>query len=110
MSVAPVVHQPLATAAQWFHALSDETRLAIIAQLIDGEKCVCELTDALRAGQSRLSFHLRTLKDARILRDRRDGRWVYYSLNGDMLKEIEGFLHELPSRVLETKKRSSCCD
>jgi len=39
----------------------------------------CDLTDALEAGQSRLSFHLRTLKDAGLITDRRDGRWVYYA-------------------------------
>jgi DNA-binding transcriptional ArsR family regulator len=47
-----------------FHALSDETRLEIIGLLRGGERCVCELTDTLDAAQSRLSFHLRVLKDA----------------------------------------------
>jgi len=70
-----------ARAARWFHALADETRLQIIDCLIDGEQCVCELTDFLQTGQSRLSFHLKTLKDAGILKDRREGRWIYYSLN-----------------------------
>ena len=50
-----------------FHALSDETRLALIDQLKNGERCVCELTDAMKAGQSRLSFHLKVLKDAGLI-------------------------------------------
>src|SRR5206468_8829175 len=51
-------------AARWFHALSDETRLEIVRLLSHGERCVCELQDVLDAAQSRLSFHLKTLKDA----------------------------------------------
>jgi len=60
-----------------FRALGDETRLRIIERLREGEQCVCDLTEELGAGQSLLSFHLRTLKDAGLVRDRRDGRWVY---------------------------------
>ena len=49
---------------QLFHALSDSTRLSILQRLRFGERCVCDLTDALDAAQSRLSFHLKVLKDA----------------------------------------------
>ena len=66
----------LARLARLFHALSDETRLRIVARLLSGEQCVCNLTGALDAGQSRLSFHLKTLKDAGLVTDRRDGRWM----------------------------------
>ncbi len=66
-------------AAQLFHALSDETRLSILQRLRIGERCVCELTDALDAAQSRLSFHLKVLKDAGLVTDRREGRWMYYT-------------------------------
>ena len=75
-----------------FHALSDETRLRIVGRLLTGEKCVCELTDALEAGQSRLSFHLKTLKDAGLVTDRKAGRWVHYSLRPDTLAEITAFI------------------
>ena len=70
----------LARAARLFHALSDETRLAILEMLRGGERCVCELQDALDAAQSRLSFHLRVLREAGLVRDRKDGRWSHYSL------------------------------
>jgi ArsR family transcriptional regulator len=70
----------LGTAARMFHALGDETRLRILVHLRDGECCVCDLTDACGAAQSRLSYHLRILKEAGILRDRRDGRWSYYCI------------------------------
>ena len=73
--------------AQVFHALSDETRLGILARLTRGERCVCELTDELDAAQSRLSFHLKVLKEAGLVSDRREGRWMYYTLNQDRLDE-----------------------
>ena len=69
-----------AQAAQLFHALSDETRLAVLEMLRGGERCVCELQDALDAAQSRLSFHLKVLKAAGLVTDRREGRWAYYAL------------------------------
>jgi ArsR family transcriptional regulator, arsenate/arsenite/antimonite-responsive transcriptional repressor len=78
----------VARAAGLFHALADPIRLRIVEQLRSGEQCVCELTDALDTGQSRLSFHLKTLKDAGILRDRRQGRWVYYALDTDTMEEM----------------------
>lgn len=69
-----------AAAARLFQALSDETRLAVLDMLRHGERCVCELQDELDAAQSRLSFHLRVLKDAGLVSDRKEGRWSYYSL------------------------------
>ena len=60
----------LQSASQLFHALSDETRLEIVGMLRDGERCVCDLMGALDAAQSRLSFHLKVLKDAGIVTDR----------------------------------------
>lgn len=86
-------------AATLFHALSDETRLEIIQRLLSGEKCVCDLTDALDAAQSRLSFHLKTLRDAGIVTDRKAGRWVYYSLDREAFGEIEELVKSIkPSR------------
>lgn len=92
-----------------FHALSDETRLQIIDMLRKGERCVCELTDALDAGQSRLSFHLKALKDAGLVTDRREGRWSYYSLNPEAFSQLEEFVGELPSTKLSVLV-SRCCE
>ncbi len=97
-------------AALWFHALSDETRLEIVERLIGGERCVCELTDIMDAAQSRLSFHLKTLKDAGLVTDRKEGRWVYYTLNRGTLDEIESLVGSF-SRTDRTAARSiKCCD
>jgi ArsR family transcriptional regulator len=91
-----------------FHALSDETRLRIVDLLRGGEQCVCELTGALDLGQSLLSFHLKTLKDAGLVTDRRDGRWAYYALNPEAFSQLEEFVGGLPSRRL-TVLAARCC-
>ena len=92
-----------AKTAELCHALADETRLDILDQLKDGERCVCELTDALQAGQSRLSFHLKVLKDAGLIQDRPEGRWIYYAINADAVEELEGLVASL--RVMRKKGR-----
>lgn len=109
MTPAATTRNKTAEAARLFHALSDVTRLDIVRLLRNGEKCVCDLTDALDAAQSRLSFHLKTLKDAGIVDDRREGRWIYYTLNADGIGRLEKILTGLkPSfRILAVK--SDCC-
>lgn len=93
-----------AKTAELCHALADETRLDILDQLKEGERCVCELTDALQAGQSRLSFHLKVLKDAGLIQDRPEGRWVYYAINADAVEELEELVASL--KVMRKKGRS----
>jgi ArsR family transcriptional regulator, arsenate/arsenite/antimonite-responsive transcriptional repressor len=96
--------------AELFHALSDETRLEAIELLRKGERCVCDLTGALDAAQSRLSFHLKVLKDAGIVTDRKDGRWVHYELNPDVFAEIQQLLSGLePRYVRQARKAEGCC-
>ncbi len=97
-------------AVQWFHALSDETRLQIVELLSHGERCVCELQDTLAAAQSRLSFHLRTLKDAGLVTDRRDGRWIYYALNREVLDEIGAFAQAVKPGKHAGSCARACCD
>lgn len=78
--------------ARLFHALSDETRLRIVERLLFGEQCVCNLMEVLDLGQSHLSFHMKTLKDAGLVTDRRNGRWIHYSLDPGTLGEIQEFV------------------
>src|SRR5213592_179417 len=96
MPVAPL--PDTARTRRWFHALSDETRLEVVRLLSHGERCVCELQDVLHAAQSRLSFHLRVLKDAGLVTDRREGRWVYYTLARDTFDEAMDFLTTMRPR------------
>lgn len=84
--------QDFTRAARFFGALSDETRLRIVEILAGGERCVCDLQEELDAAQSRLSFHLRKLKDAGLVEDRREGRWSYYSLNPEALDAMAEYL------------------
>ena len=96
-------------AARLFHALSDETRLAILERLRLGERCVCDLTDALEAAQSRLSFHLKVLKDAGLVTDRRDGRWMYYTVNQEGLSDVAELVEALTSAPTAAERQSGCC-
>jgi ArsR family transcriptional regulator len=64
-----------------FKALSDETRLRIIKLLEQGELCVCDITAALDMVQPKVSFHLSALKEGGIIKDRKQGKWIHYSLN-----------------------------
>jgi len=99
----------LARAAALFHALSDETRLEILEKLRNGEQCVCELTDVLKAAQSRLSFHLRVLKDAGLIRDRPEGRWMYYALNEEALEDAEELIRTLKKAAKGARSANPCC-
>lgn len=102
---------------QRFQAIAEETRLRIVQMLADGERCVCELQADLGAAQSRLSFHLRKLKEAGVVSDRREGRWIYYSLEPESLESMRVFLGEVKScetlsGVAQSAKASSdrgCC-
>ena len=72
-------------------ALSDETRLRIVKLLQARELCVCELIQVLDMSQPRISRHLSILKNAGLVNDRREGKWVHYSLtngNGNNLNQI----------------------
>lgn len=99
---------PLTKRARLFHALSDPTRLEILTRLRHGERCVCDLTDALGAAQSRLSFHLRTLKDAGLVVDRREGRWAYYAIDPAALAELGAALSDFAA-VCEPGAGGTCC-
>lgn len=95
--------------ALMFHALSDPTRLELLERIKDGEQCVCELMDLMQATQSRLSFHLKVLKDAGLLQDRREGRWMYYSLSNEGLDELVSLVAELkPNHQITRTSMRNC--
>lgn len=75
-----------------FRALSDPIRLQVLELLRHQELCVCELAEKLDVRQSKLSFHLKTLKEAGLLYSRQEGRWIYYSLNLSQLVHLERYL------------------
>ena len=72
-----------------FKALSDETRLQIIKHLEQGEFCVCDIVTALHIIQPKVSFHLRILREAGLIKDRKEGKRIHYSLNNtDYFRKI----------------------
>jgi ArsR family transcriptional regulator len=116
-----------------FKALSDETRLRIIKLLEGGELCVCDITAALDMVQPKVSFHLSALKEAGLIKDRKSGKWIHYSLNekdlfrrmlilsacermqdsdvsGDR-KRLKAFLGSKDSggKVVSLKSKTRCC-
>ena len=99
--------ESLTRTARLFHALSDETRLRILDLLRSRERCVCDLSVAIGAQQSRLSFHLRTLKEAGLVNDRRQGRWIYYALRVEALEEMGVALRDFQD--IEVTADATCC-
>lgn len=95
--------------ARLFHALSDKTRLRIVERLLLGEQCVCNLMEMLELGQSHLSFHMRALKDAGLVTDRRDGRWIHYSLSPGTLGDLQDFLGTVGEKAARLDA-ASCCE
>lgn len=71
-----------------FKLFSDPTRLRIISVLAEGELCVCDIADALEYSQSAVSHQLRLLKDGRLVKSRREGRMIYYTLDDDHIYTI----------------------
>lgn len=75
-----------------FHALSDPLRTHVVERLRTQEMCVCDLCEELDVSQSKLSFHLRVLKDAGLVKARPQGRWTYYSLDLSQFVALEQYL------------------
>lgn len=74
--------------ADFYKALGDEVRLKILHMLSEQEMCVCEIIDKLDMSQPAVSHHLKVLRQAGLVKDSRDGKWIYYSLNGSVFKEV----------------------
>lgn len=84
-----------AIAALRFRALGDETRLRLLEILVDGELAVGDLIDRTGLGQSLVSHHLRTLRDAGLVVTRRDGRWIFYDIAEGALSSVRNVLADL---------------
>lgn len=79
--------------ASSFHALSEPLRVQVLELLRTQELCVCDLCERLGIAQSsKLSFHLKTLREAGLVRSRQEGRWIYYSLNLPQFVVMEQYL------------------
>ena len=88
--------------AKIFNALSDPIRLEILEFLRDGEKCVCEITPHLNLLQPAVSRHLKILKNAGLVKPRKQGKWHMYSLTAP---EVCKVISQLTPELLDTLKQ-----
>ena len=86
-----------------FKALGDETRIRLLKLLEQRELCVCELMQVLNMTQSRISRNLGILKNAGLVKDRRDGLWVHYSFNEEAKPQIQRLLQILKDSCNDDK-------
>ena len=84
----PLSVEDASSMADTFRALADPTRLRIVSILAQGERCVDDVCGALEIEQSAVSHQLRVLRDRRIVRSRREGRHIYYSLDDEHIEEL----------------------
>jgi DNA-binding transcriptional ArsR family regulator len=81
--------------AELFKVFGDSTRIRILCVLFESEMCVCDIAALLNMTQSAISHQLRVLKNARLVKYRREGKVVYYSLDDQHVKQIfdQGLIH-----------------
>ncbi|MDH3238404.1 MAG: metalloregulator ArsR/SmtB family transcription factor [Deltaproteobacteria bacterium] len=95
-------------------SIADPTRVRILKLLETGEMCVCQVIAILEFSQSTISKHLFLLKMAELVKERKEGKWVYYSLNGSdgfpyvrrMLKTLRGWLNDDPVIAKDRKREA----
>jgi len=102
--------EPLALdqAQRLLRALADPIRLQVVQTLQHGERCVCDLTGDLDLAQSKLSFHLKVLKEAGLIRARQEGRWIYYRLEPSAINVLQNWLGQLAAGCCT--QAAPCCD
>lgn len=83
--------------AEYHKALGDQTRLHILALLKHEELCVCELVEVLKMSQPAVSQHMRKLKNVQLVKERRKGQWVFYSLDGSTCPFFQEVMDALPN-------------
>lgn len=80
-----------------FKSLCDKNRVEILILLKNGEKCACELLEDLSISQSTLSHHMKILLTSKIVLERKDKKWSYYSIDNNRLKEAQEILESFIS-------------
>jgi ArsR family transcriptional regulator len=96
--------QPIKDLTAVFKALSDETRLRILKLLERGELCVCDMVAAFDTIQPKVSFHLGVLKQAGLLKDRKEGKWMHYRIDdSDLFKRllVLSVIERIPRETME---------
>ncbi len=91
-------------------AIAEPTRARIVALLGHGEHCVCDVGDTLALSAALVSHHLRVLRGSGLLRERRAGRWVYYSLDLDALQRLRASVNVLLTPTDEAAASCLCSE
>ncbi len=93
---------------EFFHLLSDETRLRCLMLIqAKGELCVCDFTNVLKQIQPKISRHLAILRKHNVVSDRRDGIWIYYSIHPKLPKWARKILSTTLGQIANEKPFSS---
>lgn len=93
--------------SELFRILADDTRLrATVLMLAEGELCVCELTEAIGVSQPKMSRHLAVLRDAGLVRDRRERIWIHYQIEPNLAPWINPILNALCQSVAQDRPYS----
>ncbi|VBB06454.1 arsr-type transcription regulator hth motif [Lucifera butyrica] len=91
-----------------FKALGDDTRLEIIKMLIGREMCVCDILAGSNKSQPAVSHHLKILKQAGIVSDTREGKWIYYSINPTAFNTVEEYLKSMQTGLMRKERYRDC--
>lgn len=96
--------------ARVFKAFCDVNRLQILDILKGGERCACHLLDDLKIGQSTLSHHMKILCDAGVVEGRKEGKWVYYTIDPKGIQHAQELLAQQMPMGLQDSSHNGCCE
>lgn len=85
-----------------FKALADETRLKIVEMLSCGEMCACDILESFEITQPTLSYHMKILTECGLVKSRKDGPWIRYTINEEVVNSLKGFWNQI------TTEQDSC--
>ncbi len=109
LATARIVSEPRNITVEMFRALADPVRLELLARIAArGPLCVCHLQDDLPYSQSRISKHLGTLRRAGLVTTRREGTWIYYSVDEDALAIAREFIDQLENSLRTPHEADYC--
>lgn len=97
-----------------FKALADETRLKIIEMLSCGEMCACDILESFQITQPTLSYHMKILTDCGLIKSKKEGSWIKYSYNVEMLEAVKQFWNHITTEqencICKNSKEDNKCD
>lgn len=97
--------ETLVALGELINIIASQSRLKILFLLTKGELCVCKIYDSLNLSQSLVSHHLTILREYNLVNTRREGRWIYYSINKETLKKLnDSYLAVFSVDKIETEQ------